>query len=73
MKSTYEERSLDFGPGDRIYFYSDGIPEARDTEDEQWGNERLAAKLDELLATDLDDGSPVSSRPFAPGRAAPLR
>ena len=58
MESTYEERSIDLRAGDRLYLYSDGIPEARDADGEQWGNERLAAKLTSLLGTGLDDGLP---------------
>jgi len=59
MKSTYEEREVELGPGDRFYLYSDGLPEARDAEGEQYGNERLTAKLVELLENDLDDGLPI--------------
>jgi len=59
MKSTYEERTVDIAPGDRIYLYSDGIPEARDAEGEQYSNDRLTEKLVELLGSDLDEGLPV--------------
>jgi sigma-B regulation protein RsbU (phosphoserine phosphatase) len=59
MKSTYEERSIAVGSGDRIYLYSDGIPESRDAEGEQWGNERLATTLVDLLENDLDAGLPA--------------
>jgi len=58
MKSTYEEQSIEICPGDRIYLYSDGIPEAHDAGGDQYGNERLTAKLAELLETDLDQGLP---------------
>jgi len=59
MKSTYEERTVDIGPGDRIYLYSDGIPEAHEAQGDQFGNDRLTAKLVELLGSDLDEGLPV--------------
>ena len=59
MKSTYEERSIAVGSGDRIYLYSDGIPESRNAEGEQWGNERLATTLVDLLENDLDAGLPA--------------
>ena len=59
MKSTYEERTVDIAPGDRVYLYSDGIPEARDAEGEQYSNDRLTEKLVELLGSDLDEGLPV--------------
>ncbi len=58
MKSTYEERTIDIGPGNRVYHYSVGIPESRNADGEQWGNERLAAMLTELLERDLDEGLP---------------
>ena len=59
MKSTYEERTVEIGPGDRIYLYSDGIPEAHEAQGDQFGNDRLTAKLVELLGSDLDEGLPV--------------
>ncbi len=59
MKSTCEERTVDIAPGDRVYLYSDGIPESRDAEGEQYSNDRLTEKLVELLGSDLDEGLPV--------------
>lgn len=37
----YEERSIHLGIGDRLYLYSDGIPEARNPTHEQFGDTRL--------------------------------
>ncbi len=59
MKSTYEERTIDLVEGDRIYLYSDGIPEAHEPQGEQFGTERLQSTLVELLNQDVDDGLPV--------------
>jgi sigma-B regulation protein RsbU (phosphoserine phosphatase) len=59
LKPTYTESTVSLGPGDRVYLYSDGIPEARNPNGEQWGNERLAKRLVELLETDLDGSLPV--------------
>lgn len=59
MKCTYEERIVEIAPGNRIYLYSDGIPEAHEPKEEQYGNDRLTAKLVELLDGDLDEGLPV--------------
>jgi sigma-B regulation protein RsbU (phosphoserine phosphatase) len=59
MKSTYEERTVDIARGDRIYLYSDGIPEAHEAGGEQYGNDRLTGKLVELLGSDLDEGLPL--------------
>ncbi len=42
----YEQRSLTLLPGDRIYLYSDGVPEAMDKDREAYGEERMAALLD---------------------------
>jgi sigma-B regulation protein RsbU (phosphoserine phosphatase) len=38
---VYEERSVCLGTGDRLYFYSDGVPEALDSADTLFGNARL--------------------------------
>jgi sigma-B regulation protein RsbU (phosphoserine phosphatase) len=59
MKSTYTERTIDLAPGDRIYLYSDGIPEACNADGEQFGEERLVEALTGLLRRDLDDGLPA--------------
>jgi sigma-B regulation protein RsbU (phosphoserine phosphatase) len=58
LRTTHEQSTIRLSPGDRIYLYSDGIPEARNADGEQWGNERLTDKLVELLGNDLDDGLP---------------
>ena len=38
---AYEERSVRLGPGDRLYLYSDGVPEAMDSAGKQFGDARL--------------------------------
>ncbi|HUE73372.1 MAG TPA: SpoIIE family protein phosphatase [Pirellulaceae bacterium] len=38
---AYEERSVRLGAGDRLYLYSDGVPEAMDPAGSQFGNDRL--------------------------------
>lgn len=38
---AYDVRSIQLEKGDRLYLYSDGIPEAMDHDDEQFGNARL--------------------------------
>jgi sigma-B regulation protein RsbU (phosphoserine phosphatase) len=55
MPSEFEETVIQLEPGDRVYLYSDGIPEASDADDEQFGEDRLADTLYELLDADLDD------------------
>ena len=39
----YEQRSLQLQPGDRIYLYSDGVPEAMDKDQEPYGEDTMAA------------------------------
>jgi phosphoserine phosphatase RsbU/P len=38
---AYEERSVRLGAGDRLYIYSDGVPEAMNPDGKQFGNVRL--------------------------------
>ena len=40
-EDAYEERSVRLAPGDRLYLYSDGVPEAMDPAGEQFGRARL--------------------------------
>lgn len=42
---VYEEKTLNLKAGERLYFYSDGIIEAMNSEREQYGVERLTEKL----------------------------
>jgi sigma-B regulation protein RsbU (phosphoserine phosphatase) len=42
----YQQQSLQLEPGDRIYLYSDGVPEAMDKDQEAYGEEKMAACLD---------------------------
>jgi serine phosphatase RsbU (regulator of sigma subunit) len=44
---VYEERSVHLGPGDRLYLYSDGIPEAMDPGGQQFGSPRLLEAIDQ--------------------------
>ena len=45
---SYREYEMDLYPGDRLFVYTDGIPEAIDVHEEQYGTERLAAVLNTL-------------------------
>lgn len=58
-ESVYEERTVAVGAGDRIYLYSDGIPEGRDADGEEFDKEQLASKLVGLRDEDLDSGLPA--------------
>jgi len=44
---SYEQRSTTLGPGDLLVVYSDGVSEAMNVADEEWGEERLAASVRE--------------------------
>ena len=52
--STYEERSVKLSPGDRIYFYSDGITEAANAAGDEFGVQRLLGRINELQSLPLD-------------------
>jgi len=52
---VYKEERLDLEPGDRLYFYSDGIIEAMDSKREQFGVERLIENLGTARAMPLSD------------------
>jgi len=43
----YEERSVRLGLGDRLYLYSDGVPEARDPAGRQFGAVRLMEVIEQ--------------------------
>lgn len=51
---AYEQRSLTLLPGDRMYLYSDGVPEAMDEDREPFGEEKMAAFLDSTRGAPLD-------------------
>ncbi len=45
-EAAYDERVLRLTPGDRIYLYSDGIPEAASPANKPFGDQNLLAALD---------------------------
>ncbi|MBN2807940.1 MAG: SpoIIE family protein phosphatase [Deltaproteobacteria bacterium] len=52
---VYKEQTLELQKGDRLYFYSDGIIEAMNSEREQYGIERLTEKLNQSRVLSLND------------------
>jgi sigma-B regulation protein RsbU (phosphoserine phosphatase) len=42
-EAEYEQASVAVGPGDRLVLYTDGLTEARDAADEEFGEDRLLA------------------------------
>jgi serine phosphatase RsbU (regulator of sigma subunit) len=54
--ATYADATLTLGPGDRLYFYTDGVIEALDANDAEFGQQRL-----------LDAMASVRERPLRAG------
>jgi sigma-B regulation protein RsbU (phosphoserine phosphatase) len=42
-EAEYEQASVTLGPGDRLVLYTDGLTEARDSADDEFGEDRLLA------------------------------
>jgi sigma-B regulation protein RsbU (phosphoserine phosphatase) len=54
--SPFEESSLQLLPGDVLVLFTDGVSEAMDTRDEEWGEDRLIKALrdcDSRTAADM--------------------
>ena len=51
-----DEYTLQLGPGDRLYMYSDGVPEAMDPDEKQLGEKQMLEVI-ELSRTQPIDGS----------------
>jgi sigma-B regulation protein RsbU (phosphoserine phosphatase) len=41
----YKEYTIDLSPGDKLFLYTDGVPEATDRENQLFGTERMLAAL----------------------------
>lgn len=55
MNEPYDEYEIDLAPGDRLYLYSDGVPEAMDDADTPFGESRLLAHLESTRDRTLND------------------
>ena len=44
-ESKYKEYEIDLKPGDKLFLYTDGVPEASDTEGQMYGLDRLVSAL----------------------------
>jgi len=51
----YEERSVDLQPGDRLFIFSDGVPEALDPAGSLFGNARLMETLSQTRCHTLQE------------------
>lgn len=52
---AYKEASLELQPGDRLYFYTDGLVEAKNGEAIEFGTERLCEHLQKQRISGLED------------------
>ena len=59
--SSYEEKSFEISAGDVLALYSDGVPEAYDKDEQEWGEERL---LQCLSAIDKESAQKVVGKIF---------
>jgi sigma-B regulation protein RsbU (phosphoserine phosphatase) len=70
-EASFEEASLTLEPGDRLYFYTDGVIEALDASEDEFGHPRLLAEIarwgDQPLRAGLD-GIVAAVRAWCAGR-----
>jgi phosphoserine phosphatase RsbU/P len=55
-ETSFEEASLTLEPGDRLYFYTDGVIEALDASEDEFGHPRLLAEIAGWRGQPLRDG-----------------
>ena len=61
----FNEYELDFHPGDKLFIYTDGIPEALNTEVEQYGPDRLLAALNKVRNKPMTETLPAVRKDIA--------
>jgi phosphoserine phosphatase RsbU/P len=55
LGKNYEEKHLQLNPGDLLALYSDGVTEAYDTSENEWGDERLLDCLRPIIQTNAEN------------------
>ena len=55
-EDAYEECAVHLGAGDRLYLYSDGVPEAMDADCRPFGESQLLHAIDQARSQLLNDG-----------------
>ena len=55
----YKDYEIEFNPGDRLFVYTDGVPEAIDEEVEQYGTDRMIDKLNETKHLHMEEVLPA--------------
>ena len=61
----FNEYELDFHPGDKLFIYTDGIPEALNTGVEQYGPDRLLAALNKVRNKPMTETLPAVRKDIA--------
>ena len=51
----YDEETTTLGPGDRLFLFSDGVPEAMDKDLEELGDDRMLASIGQTKGKSLDE------------------
>ena len=54
-KPQYEEHAIEMNPGDRLYLYSDGVLEAKNASDEEFGRRRLIDALESCRGARIEE------------------
>ncbi|MBR5755069.1 MAG: serine/threonine-protein phosphatase [Erysipelotrichaceae bacterium] len=54
-ETQYKEYEIDMKKGDKLFLYTDGIPEAVDIGNRQFGIDRLVQSLNEVKGSDVED------------------
>jgi sigma-B regulation protein RsbU (phosphoserine phosphatase) len=57
--ATFDDEAVILEPGDRLYFYTDGVIEALNASEQEFGHVRLLAEIERLRCRPLRDGLDV--------------
>ncbi|MEO7270428.1 MAG: SpoIIE family protein phosphatase [Vicinamibacterales bacterium] len=71
--AVFEEERLTLDPGDRLYFYTDGVIEALNAAEEEYGIERLRSDIDRCRDLPLRTGLDVIAGSVRDWCGGPLR
>jgi phosphoserine phosphatase RsbU/P len=52
--ATFDDEAVILQPGDRVYFYTDGVIEALNASEQEFGHARLTAEIDRLRSEPLE-------------------
>ncbi len=52
----FDEEVVMLNPGDRVFLYSDGVPEAMDEQHNEFGEQRMVDVISQVQMEPLDDG-----------------